>query len=116
MDGDGRTTGRWVAHIPWPEVQERLDAGAVAVLPVGAGAKEHGRHLPMGTDCLQAEWLADRLVEQTDVLVWPVVTYGHYPAFVEYPGSCSLPADLFSALVAAIAEDLRRAVPVGRSS
>ncbi|HSS46318.1 MAG TPA: creatininase family protein [Burkholderiales bacterium] len=91
--------GAWVATLTWPEVEKRIQSGAVAVLPVGAAAKEHGRHLLLNTDQLQAEWLAARLIEKANVLVWPTLTYGHYPAFTDYPGSCSLSAATFEKLV-----------------
>lgn len=93
----------------WPEVAARLDTDAIAVLPIGAGAKEHGPHLPMAADQLQAEWLVDRLVESRDVVVWPTLTYGHYPAFVDYPGSISLSRTTFTAVVAEILRGISRA-------
>lgn len=88
--------GAYVAGLAWPEVAERISAGAVAVLPIGAACKEHGPHLPMNTDQIQAEWFAQHLVQSHHVLVWPTVTYGYYPVFVDYPGSCSLEDDTFS--------------------
>ncbi|NIO42324.1 MAG: creatininase family protein, partial [Burkholderiales bacterium] len=78
-----KTKGVWVARISWPEVQTRIDAGAAALLPIGAGSKEHGPHLPLQSDQLQAEWLADQLLQRFPLLAWPVVTYGYYPAFVD---------------------------------
>jgi creatinine amidohydrolase len=39
-----------VAGLTWDRIGERLDDGAVAILPIGAGAKQHGFHMPMGTD------------------------------------------------------------------
>ena len=45
-------------RLTWDEVARRLENGAAAVLPIGAAAKEHGFHLPMNTDRVQAEWLA----------------------------------------------------------
>jgi creatinine amidohydrolase len=53
----------------------------------------------MRTDEIQAEWLAMRLAEAVPALIWPVVNFGYYPAFVQYAGSCGLSADLFEALV-----------------
>jgi len=101
--------GVWLADLPWTVVKARLDAGATAVLPVGAASKEHGPHLPMNTDCLQAEWLARRLAGHRQVLIWPTVAYGHYPAFVAYPGSCSLSRETFRAMAREILEGLLRA-------
>ncbi len=101
--------GARVAELSWPAVRPRLEAGATAVLPIGAASKEHGPHLPMATDYLTAEALGARLAAEADVLVWPTVGYGYYPAFTAYPGSTSLPEPVFRATLEALVEDLRRA-------
>ncbi|MDA7948792.1 MAG: creatininase family protein [Hyphomicrobiaceae bacterium] len=85
-----------VAKLTWDEVAARIEAGAAAVLPIGAGAKEHGFHLPMETDRIQADWLAGVATDAVDALVWPTLTYGFYPAFVHYAGSVSLAQETFS--------------------
>ena len=98
-----------LAGASWYEVGSRLRRGATAILPVGAGAKQHGLHLPMATDQLQADWLADRLIETRDVVVWPTLNYGFYPAFVDYPGSISLYRETFVALFAEIMQGITHA-------
>lgn len=95
-----------VASLTWDQVGERLAAGAAALLPIGAGAKTHGFHLPMNTDQIQAEWLARQIADELDVLVWPTLTYGHYPVFIRYAGSCSLQAATFRAVVTEILEGI----------
>ena len=98
--------GRFVEHMTWDEVARRIDGGARAILPIGAAAKQHGLHLPLNTDRIQAEWLAARLAERIDALIWPTLTYGHYPAFVDYAGSTSLSAPVFEAMVQQIASGI----------
>jgi creatinine amidohydrolase len=93
----------FIEHLTWDEVATRIANGAAAILPVGAGAKQHGFHLPMNTDRIQAEWLAARIADRFDCLVWPTVSYGHYPAFVDYAGSISLSAPTFESLIREIA-------------
>lgn len=88
-----------VANLTWKDVEARLAAGAAAILPVGAGAKEHGLHLPMNTDQIQAEWLAGVIAAEIDALIWPTLSYGYYPAFVRYAGSVSLSDETFQALI-----------------
>jgi creatinine amidohydrolase len=83
----------------WDEVARHIGNGASAILPVGAAAKEHGFHLPLNTDRIQAEWLAGKLAERFDALIWPTLSYGYYPAFVAYAGSASLSAATFEATV-----------------
>lgn len=104
-----RQSGVHVQHVPWPAVEAALTAGATAVLPVGAAAKEHGWHLPMGADWLLAEWLAQRLVQSCHVVAWPTLNYGFYPAFLEYPGSCSLKRHTFEAVAMETVNDLLHA-------
>jgi creatinine amidohydrolase len=95
-----------VADLPWDNVARRLKNGAVAIVPVGAGAKQHGLHLPMGTDQIQAEFFAARLAEHIEALIFPTLVYGTYPAFVAYAGSISLADSVFEDLACGIAGGL----------
>jgi creatinine amidohydrolase len=97
------TDRHFIERMHWDEVARRIDGGAIAILPIGAAAKQHGWHLPLNTDRIQAEWLANKIAEKIDALIWPTLTYGHYPAFVEYAGSSSLTISTFEALVREIA-------------
>jgi creatinine amidohydrolase len=96
----------FIEHMRWDEVARRIERGAAAILPIGAGAKQHGLHLPLNTDRIQAEFLSSKLAERIDALVWPALSYGHYPAFAEYAGSTSLSAATFEAMVAEIASQI----------
>ena len=101
MDEDRRL--HFIERMSWDEVARRIASGAAAILPIGAGAKQHGFHLPMNTDRIQAEWLAAQIAEGIGALIWLTVSYGHYPAFVGYSGSISLSASTFESVVAEIA-------------
>jgi len=92
-------TGAWIEDLTWPEVEARLKAGALVVMPVGAIAKQHGHHLPMKTDWLVARELAHRVAAALPVLVAPIVSQGYYPAFTRYSGSQHLSAKTFSAVM-----------------
>ena len=43
-----------------------------------------------------------------NAVVWPTVSYGYYPVFVDYPGSISLSHDTFVALVREILDGMIR--------
>ncbi len=100
------TSQNRVADLTWDRVGKRLACGAAAILPVGAGAKQHGLHMRMATDQVFAEYFAGALSERIDALIWPTLTYGAYPAFVAYPGSISLSDDVFRKVVTEIADAL----------
>jgi len=104
-----RSSGLLVADVSWPEVEGALADGCVAALPIGAAAKEHGFHLPLSTDYLQAEWLARQLVDAAPVVVWPTLSYGYYPVFVDYPGSISLQRETFCSVVREVLAGIARA-------
>jgi len=98
-----------VAELAWPEVKAYLEQGYLAVLPIGAACKEHGHHLPMNTDFIQAEWLAQQTLLICPSLIWPIMSYGFYPTFVEYPGSCSISEETFSQSIHDILQSILRA-------
>ena len=102
------TDRHFIEGLTWDEVERRIQAGAPAILPIGAAAKQHGFHLPLNTDRLQAEWLAARIAEPVDALIWPTLSYGHYPAFVDYAGSSNLSAPTFETLVQEVAAGILR--------
>lgn len=91
--------GQYLENLTWPEAESALARYPMVLLPVGAGTKEHGLHLPLNTDGLQAEYLTRRLIERCPLLALPMLSYGYYPAFVEYPGSVSLDLKTFRDIV-----------------
>ncbi|MFB9269123.1 creatininase family protein [Bradyrhizobium erythrophlei] len=97
------TINHFIEYLTWDEVARRIAADSPAILPIGAAAKQHGFHLPLNADRVQAEWFAARLAERIDALIWPTVTYGYYPAFVDYAGSASLSCATFEAVIHEIA-------------
>jgi creatinine amidohydrolase len=83
-------SGVLLEDITWQQAEKVLTRQAVVVIPLGAGAKEHGPHLKLSNDFIMAEYLKRRVVEAADVVVAPTVNYSFYPAFLAYPGSTSL--------------------------
>jgi creatinine amidohydrolase len=79
-----------LGDVPWPEAEAALTPDRLVVLPLGAGSKEHGPHLPLSNDQVMADYFAARLLAARPIALLPTLTYGFYPAFLEYPGSVSL--------------------------
>src|SRR5580700_2518429 len=86
----GQQRGMVLADLTWVEAEKVLRPETVVVIPIGAESKEHGPHLKLKTDYLEAEYYKRQIVERADVVVAPTVNYSFYPAFVEYPGSTTL--------------------------
>lgn len=64
-----------ISDLTWPEYAARTADQSVVVLPVGA-LEQHGLHLPLSTDALIAERLAEQLAARINGLILPTLTYG----------------------------------------
>ncbi len=82
--------GVLLEDLTWQEAEKLLNDKTIVVIPVGAAAKEHGPHLKLKNDFLIAEYLKNRVLIDSNVVIAPTVNYSFYPAFLEYPGSTSL--------------------------
>ncbi|MBI3269415.1 MAG: creatininase family protein [Planctomycetes bacterium] len=107
-DDSGGPRGRHLATMTWMEVERARPDFPVVMLPLGAGAKEHGPHLPLNNDWLIAEYLARRVTEVARVLTLPTLPYGFYPAFVEYPGSVNIGRQTCADVVADVCRSFGR--------
>lgn len=107
MATQGTTAGAYLGALNWVEAQDAL-ATRVVIIPFAAGAKEHGPHLPMGTDHLVMEHLLDAAVREREVLVTPPILHGWFPAFRDYPGTEIADSAVFQAYVMAVAESVMR--------
>jgi creatinine amidohydrolase len=98
----------YLEQLTWPAAEAAFQRIPTILLPIGAILKEHGPHLPLNTDYLLARELARRVAEQVEVIVCPPLTFGYYPAFVNFPGSTCLSADTFREMIEQIVESLAR--------
>ena len=93
-------TEHFLERMTWPEVEAAITAGVDAVLiPIGS-TEQHGRHLPLDTDCLIARELCRLAAEAGEdegvrLLVAPTlnVTLSWY--HMQFPGSLRLSTTTF---------------------
>lgn len=81
------TQGAYLGDLSWPEAEKRFAASPIVIIPFGAGAKEHGPHLPMKADRVVMDHLLDAAVESSNVIVAPPILHGWFPAFRDFPGT-----------------------------
>ena len=103
--------GTLLETLTWPEAEKVLRPDTVVVIPLGAAAQEHGAHLRLDTDLVIVEYFRKELLERTDVVVAPAVTYGYHPPFVEYPGSTTLELETARDMIVDICRGLSRFGP-----
>ncbi len=87
--------GAFIQDLTFEQVNELVNKDTIVMLPIGGGSKEHGNHLPMGTDFYVTEWVARKVTEQFPLVCLPTLPYAHFPAFVDWKGSVSVEATSF---------------------
>ncbi|MBB3129061.1 creatinine amidohydrolase [Paenibacillus rhizosphaerae] len=87
------------------DVMDKIRRHRTAILPVGA-VEAHGPHLPLGTDNLLAERLADKLAARTCGFVLPTLPYGQVWSLRHFPGSISVSNEALIRILADIGESL----------
>src|SRR3954447_9258132 len=103
-----QTRGVFLGDLTWPEAERRLRDAPMVILPFGAGAKEHGPHLPLASDRLEMEYFTKVAVDSLPGIVAPPILHGWFPAFAEFPGVTIDDPDVFSHYVLEAARSLVR--------
>ena len=81
-------------ELSWPQAQAAIEAGAMAVLPVGS-LEQHGRHLAINTDNVLGDALATAVVQGAiargvRLLLCPSLDYGYTMHNMDFPGTMTL--------------------------
>lgn len=102
-----------LADLPWTAVRDALASGApvVAILPCGA-VEAHGPHLPLATDVIISEGMADRAVallapRGLRALVLPSLDYAPAEYASEFAGTVSIGSAAAKAVLLDIARSLK---------
>lgn len=84
------------AEMNWPECNEAVKQGRVAVLPV-ATYEDHGYHLPIDVDVVLATEICERAVARmpAEAVLIPAVTHGYSPHHMDFPGTITIRWDTF---------------------
>ena len=95
-----------IAEMNWMQVQSHVQRDQRAVLPIGS-TEQHG-YLSLCVDAILAERVAVEAAQSLEVPVFPVVSYGFTPSFVDYPGTVSLRLSTLCALMCDVLDSMVR--------
>jgi len=82
----------YLPHMTSPEVKELLTKTDMVIIPVAA-LEQHGNHLPIGTDFLNAVESSIQIAQIKDVLVAPILMAGQSPYHMGFAGTITLSAE-----------------------
>lgn len=89
-------------------VRKKVKKNSVAILPVGA-IEEHGPHLPLSTDCIQPEYVANEVAKRLGAFVLPTISYGQCSSTKNFPGTITIRFETLTMLAEDIICELARA-------
>lgn len=82
----------YLPHMTSPEVKKLLTRTDMVIIPVAA-LEQHGNHLPIGTDFLNAVESSIQIAQIKDVLVAPILMAGQSPYHMGFAGTITLSAE-----------------------
>lgn len=96
-----------VDEVTSKEFARLAKSNPLAILPVGS-TEEHGSHLPLGTDSMQAEEVARRVALEFDALLLPPLRYGECRSTRNFPGTISLSSETVQGFAFDVVSELAR--------
>jgi creatinine amidohydrolase len=97
----------WFDELSMPEAEKAAEDGKVVIIPCGS-IEEHGTHLPLCTDSIQAEYVALWVAQKTGCLVAPPLRYGLCNSTRNFPGTITITFDSLRSIMTDILEDFVR--------
>ena len=100
----------FMAELSWPEWAQKIAAGAIIFIPLGA-TEQHGPHLPLNVDVILPTGVAERVARNVGGLVAPTFQYGYKSmprsgGGQTFPGTTSLDAQTFAHTLRDVIRDL----------
>ncbi len=94
-------------EMTWPEVQKALESGVRTVVIVAASIEQHGPHLPLVTDTAIGEAAGELVARKLGhALLAPLIRPACSDHHLAFPGSLSLPPEIFIETVVAYVRSL----------
>jgi creatinine amidohydrolase len=89
---------RLLEEMTWPEIEAGLEETKTVILPVGA-TEEHGPHLPVFTDTIQAVEVAREVALRKNIFLAPPLHFGVCRSTRGFPGTITVGHDALRAFM-----------------
>ena len=93
-------------RLTWQEIAAEQARGRDTVVIAFGATEQHGPHMPLATDALIGDHLAELVADELDAFLAPTVRFGCSEHHLEFPGTISISAGTFHGLVADIVASL----------
>jgi len=98
-----------ISEMSWVDIQKALDKGFVTVVFAVGSNEQHGSHLPISTDSLIGEVLANKVARKLDnALQAPSINVGCSGHHMAFPGTINLKPETLKCLIRDYCESLAK--------
>ena len=95
----------WIHEMKFHEIEEYLERDDIVLVPVGT-TEQHGPHLPLMVDAIQAIDVTAGVIERARVLATPPTWFGWSPHHMGYAGTITFRPETLTAAVEDICNSL----------
>ena len=89
---------KWIKYMSSSEFDEKRKTCDTVIIPVGA-TEVYGPHLPMGSDILVAQAVAEKVADQVNAMIGPSLEVGESYSLSKYPGTLYLRPETWKSVV-----------------
>ena len=94
-----------ISQLTWQEFDQRRQEVHTAIVPMGA-VEGYGPHLPLGSDLLAAQAIAQRVCERTGAFLVPAIPVGDSRSISLFPGTLVVRPESFKEYLRDLLESL----------
>ncbi len=95
----------YLSRMNYPEVEAYLKKSDTIIIPIGS-LENHGLHMPLGTDTIIPDRIAELINDRSELLIAPTINYGATDDIVGFPGTVSIGTEGLIALLRTICDQL----------
>lgn len=88
----------FIKEMSWYEFDKRRQSTKTVIIPSGA-VEVYGPHMPMGSDIIAAEAIAERAAEKTGAMIAPKLEMGDSAHLAGFPGTMVMRKETFKAVM-----------------
>lgn len=88
----------WIKLMSSTEFDERIKTCNTVIIPVGA-IEVYGPHMPMGTDIIVSNAIAERVADKVNAMIGPSLEVGESYSLTLYPGTMYLTPETWSLVI-----------------
>jgi len=89
---------KWIKLMSSAEFEDLMKTCNTVIIPVGA-IEVYGPHMPMGSDIIVAQDIAERIANETNAMIGPCLEVGESYSLSLYPGTLYLRPETWTAVI-----------------